>query len=80
MIEQEVEVAIALVIRTPYPGFWKDKEVLAAGFGERAKDIKLIRFHNFGVPRKKNEPTEVKIEIGVVEEDGVITYPKPEEG
>lgn len=80
MIKQEVEVAIALVIRTTEPAFWKSKEILAAGFGERAKDIKLIRFHNFGVPQKKDEPTEVVIEIGVAEEGGVIRYPKPEEG
>lgn len=67
MIKQEVEVAIALIIRTDNPGFWKDKEVLAAGFGERAKEIKLIKFHNFGVPQKKNDPTEVTIEFSVID-------------
>lgn len=80
MIEQEVELGVVLVIRTSNPAFWKAKDVLAAGFGDRAKEIKWVRVHNFGVPRNKNGETEIKVEIGVVEEPGVISYPKPEEG
>ena len=67
MIKQEVEVAVVMIVRTSDPGFWKARDVLAAGFGERAKEIQEVKFHNFGVPQKKFAPTEIEVEFSVIE-------------
>lgn len=51
---QKVRVAIALVVLTEEPEFWK-KEALCEFVGSRVADIQVIETHTFGVPAMGTE-------------------------
>ena len=62
-MEQEVEVAIALIIRTTDPKWWKNKDNVQAAFGERGKDLVLFRYHDWGRPSDRPVDKEYLVEF-----------------
>lgn len=67
VLPQKVRMAVALVVLTEEPGFWRDQALVKAYFGDRAKDIEHIHVHNFGVPIDKEGPNPVRVEIEEIE-------------
>lgn len=66
---QKVRVAIAIVVLTEEPEFWR-KESLCEFVGSRVADIENIMVHSFGVPAIGTENEKVQIEFEEVPKEG----------
>lgn len=65
---QVVEVAVALIIRTKDPKWWKNKENVQAALGERGNDLVLFEFHDWGRPSDRPVEKEYKVEFEETED------------
>lgn len=60
---QEVEIGIAIVVRTTRPDLWNTPEEIAASMVVRKDEMKLCKSHNYGRPSTDTAERGFKIEF-----------------